>query len=166
LVTLAALRSSLPAPGTAPPPGNPELGQMPGPDGNAAPGAVQVAAAQAPVFVGNLPLPPPPPVSPPVRVAEASAPAASPVQIRRVRRANHAVRAGTELAEASPPSHVFTVAAPESSLFRAGPVSAQVVPARAVSPPVPQIAADDSGSVLGMAANLPPPQPAATGLSN
>jgi hypothetical protein len=173
LVTVAALRSSLPVPGTAAPSGNPELGQMlPGLDGAAPdapqPDAVQLAATQALVFVGGLPLPPPPaPVSPRVVVASAAGPAAgAPTPLRRKRRASHALQAGTELAEASPPPADHGFAAPDGAIFRAVPISAQVVPARAVLPPAPQTAADESGSVLGMAANLPPPQPPAPGLNN
>lgn len=179
LITLAALRSSLPAPGSAPPDGNPELPDQALPEFNTSPSlpdAALQAAAQNTILIGGMPLPPPPQIAPPLAMASddiaLTAPAAA--MAGPVRRVSHSVLSSSELAQALPPTrpyvapHVFTVAAAALPAAYREPVVAPAVAVKATRyvPPTPPIAADDSGSVLGMAANLPPPQPLQAGLNN
>jgi hypothetical protein len=176
LVTLAALKFSLPAPGSAPPGSNPELpGQMLELDAsNAPPDAMQADAdPQAPLSAGGLPLPPPP-----APMLLASVPAPKAVAPRPVRHFNHSTLAGSELAEALPQPRPYaathdvqTAAAPTES-YRALPMGAQVMSVKATAPmpqyvpPTPPVSPDDSGSALGMAADVPAPQPLQPGLNN
>ncbi len=179
LVTLAALKTDLPAPGTPPPLSNPELpGQVPPELQDAlAQSAAQAAAARSAVEVaGALPLPPPQapvaasvaaPVAAPAVMASAVA-AAKPF-VRLVHRLSHSSLAGSQLAEASIPRsyaapRVFAPA-PYAPADRGMPMGAQAMSLKASSaapqsvPGTPPVSGDDSGSALGMAANLPPPQP-------
>jgi len=175
LITLAALKTSLPAPGSAQPGANPELPGDPQPilDASAAPPALDAA--------GDLPLPPPQaPAGPhpagPHAVAvmlAASAPLASPAPkmsaIRPARRVSHSTLAGA-LADALPPPRPYPsprlfAPAPAAPDDRSVPAGAQVVPVKASGPmpqyypAIPPMTSDNSGSALGMAAELPPPQP-------
>jgi hypothetical protein len=168
LVTMAALGTSLPAPGAKPPGGNPEdpvpaLPQLaaaapaaatPG----AAPGAAAtIVAAAAPATAGvqtaaNVP-PAVPAAAASVHLASAAVPAPAVPHYHSVTPARYAA--------AMPVHHVIPPRPPQgSSVYMAsasgtvasahGPMGAQLVPVRAVATPAPA-PADDGGSMLGMA---------------
>ena len=165
LVTLAALKDSLPPPGSIAPESNPELPDQtapaqPNPDALV---AQQNAAPDA------LPLPPPP--APMMLAGLNPAPA---VENRAfAHRVSHSALhlASTELAESLPPPKPFYPQVPareaqpvvqSSAVAQDMPLGAQVMSVKAtgLSQYVPPAAATpDGGSVLGMASNLPPPQP-------
>ncbi len=159
LVTLAALVSDLPAAGSPAPADNPALPEP------AAPQLAPELTAQNAAQAGALPLPPPPaPAAPPQMLASL---APMPVAHRVSHSALHP--ANTELAEALPPPKPYVPRAPRqvepmqsSAIAQAGPMGAQVMSVKATNM-VPQyvqpVAEQENGSVLGMAANLPPPQP-------
>jgi hypothetical protein len=179
LVTLAALRESLPPPGSAAPGSNPEL------PGQTAPQLPELAQQDASV-PGGLPMPPPP--APPPELLASVAPAApvpSRVVAHRVSRSALHL-ANTELAESLPPPRPFYPATPPreappryyapvtpreaqpvvqaSAIGQAGPVGAQVMSVKATAmvqqyTPAAAVSSPDGGSVLGMASNLAPPQP-------
>ena len=166
LVTLAALKNSLPPPGSIAPQSNPALPDQtapaqPNPDALV---AQQNAAPDA------LPLPPPP--APMMLAGLNPAPA---VENRAfAHRVSHSALhlASTELAESLPPPKPFYPQVPareaqpvvqSSAVAQDMPLGAQVVSVKATSGPPqyvpPAAATPDGGSVLGMASNLPPPQP-------
>jgi len=159
LVTLAALRDSLPPPGSAAPIANPEL-----PD-QTAPQLPELAQASA----AALPLPPPP--APPPEMLAGLAPAPLPARIIAHRVSHSALHlADTELAESLPPPKPFDPPAPHaaqpvqsSAIGQAMPMGAQVMSVKATAMvqqyPAAPMGAPDGGSVLGMASNLAPPQP-------
>jgi hypothetical protein len=175
LVTLAALRESLPPPGSAAPASNPELPNQTAPQ---LPELAQQDAAP-----GALPFPPPPAPAP---MMLASLPTAAPALVQNriiVHRVTHSALhlANTELAEDLPPpkpfyaptpTHIYAPAPPReaqpavqtSAIGQTTPMGAQVVSVKATAMeqqyvPAPAMSAQDGGSVLGMASNLPPPQP-------
>jgi hypothetical protein len=183
LVSLAALRTDLPAPGSAPPAANPELPGLAAPE--------LVAAAQpwtdaGVVMVAGLPLPPPQaPVptqpatpAPAFRIAAAAPRPASaaphPVHVvRHPAGTPGSILAEARMADALPPPrpyappHIFAPPAVQASALRPAapafiPVAAPIRPAPPATPPAPE----ESGSALGMAANLPPPQPLPQGAEN
>jgi hypothetical protein len=140
LVTLAALRDDLPPPNSAAP-------------ATAAPPALVASADQAPTAAVALPaaaaaLPLPPPVAP-TRVALTGSP------VRSAKPAGHSVLhlANGKAAENLPPPRMIY---PQSSPA----VSPQFVDMKAAP------ASIDSGSVLGMAADLAPPRPLPQGIGN
>ena len=165
LVTLAALKNSLPPPGSIAPQSNPALPDQtapaqPNPDALV---AQQNAAPDA------LPLPPPP--APMMLAGLNPAPA---VENRAfAHRVSHSALhlASTELAESLPPPKPFYPQVPareaqpvvqSSAVAQDMPLGAQAMSVKAtgLSQYVPPAAATpDGGSVLGMASNLPPPQP-------
>lgn len=165
LVTLAALRSSLPAPGSAAPVSNPALPEQVVPQ-LAAPELAENTATS-----GGLPLPPPLPPAAPARPMLASL---TPVPSRAVaHQVSHSALhlANTELAEVLPAPRPFYApkppreaepVMPSSAIGTTGPMGAQVMSVKATNM-VPQyvqpVASQDGGSELGMASNLPPPQP-------
>jgi hypothetical protein len=163
LVTLAALVADLPAAGSAAPASNPAL------PAQAVPQLAPELTAQNSAPAGGLPLPPPPaPAAPPQMLASlAPAPVVSKPFVHRV---SHSALhlASTELAEALPPPKPYIPRTPRtepvqtSMVAQAGPMGAQVMSVKATNM-VPQyvqpVAEQDGGSVLGMASNLPPPQP-------
>jgi hypothetical protein len=187
LVTLAALRTSLPPAGAKPPESNPELPVQPAPAELVASSAqpAQADAAQPGVArpnaqVATLLPPPHRQVRPgaPVMTADAS-PAPRPFAPRPVHRVNHSVlqAANTQFAEALPPPRPYQplpyqaprmVAPP--MMAPAAPMGAQVMSVKATqyvpAPATPPVSTNDSGSALGMAANLPPPQPLQDGMNN
>jgi hypothetical protein len=163
LITLAALKDSLPPPGSTAPESNPALPEQTAP-AQQNPDAL-VARQDAPA----LPLPPPP-----APVLQASLTPAPAVENRAVpHRVSHSALhlASTALAESLPPPKPFyppvaaravQPVAESSALAQNLPVGAQVMPVKATGLPqfVPPVAASqDGGSALGMASNLPPPQP-------
>jgi hypothetical protein len=168
LVSEAELKASLPPPGSAVPASNPALPEVARPalpDPSGLPGGAPDIAANS-ASPGALPLPPP---QPPVQLASAAS--AAPERVNRVvsRRISHSALhlANTELAENLPPPKPFYASAPlrqlrpEMQEHAAGPsvpMGAQVMSVKA-SATVPQDVPQDGGSVLGMAGNLPPPQP-------
>lgn len=196
LVTLAALQTSLPAAGAKPPENNPELPVQPAPaelvasaappaqadsarPDAARPSAARPNAARPDAQLATL-MPPHRPVRPaaPVMTADAN-PAPRPFAPRPVHRVNHSVlqAANTQFAEALPPPRPYQplpyqtprmVAPPV--MAPSAPMGAQVMSVKAtqyVPPPsTPPVSADDTGSALGMAANLPPPQPLQGGMNN
>jgi hypothetical protein len=133
LVTLAALRDSLPPPDSQPPGANPA--------GSAPP--LPVVADAAPPANG-LPMPPDPaPVAPPVTAVHLAAAhmAARPREAAAI--VHHRLGATRQPVE----------------MAQSLPMGAQVMTVKAVSqPPAP---ADEGGSMLGMAQDMPPPQPLA-----
>jgi len=175
LVTLADLARALPPPGSAAPEENPVAPVIEAPAvvaaGEAAPdvGTAEMADA-APAAADALPLPPPeappvaaqaeaPLVAPAARVILASAEASAPRRhvVRAVARgtAKKPHFEGTELAENL-----------TENLAGARPVD-NVVPAKLVAVnAVPEEGAGQGGSMLGMAADLAPPQPLSPGTSN
>ena len=198
LVTLAALRTSLPAAGSKPPENNPELPVQPAAPPElvassappaqvdaaapsvARPNAVRPSAARPNAQLAEGSPPPHRPVRPtaPVMTAEAGT-APRTFEARPVHRVSHSVlqAANTQFAEALPPPRPYQslpyqaprmVAPP--MMAPSAPMGAQVMSVKAtpyVPPPsTPPVSADDSGSALGMAANLPPPQPLQGGMSN
>jgi len=146
LVTLAALKTSLPPAGSAPPAANPELPGLISPEldaANAQPGV----DPQAPLAAGGLPLPPP---QAPAMLASLD-PAPRPLASSPVHRVSHSMLARTELAEASPPVRPYQVThgdAPASApidSYRSLPMGAQVMSVKA-SATVPQyVPAGQSG---------------------
>jgi hypothetical protein len=162
LMTMAALGTSLPAPGAKPPGSNPEdpvpaLPQL----AAAAPVPVLPAAPAATPVQTAAVVPPAVPVTPPVTVAVAvPVHLASAAVVAQV--VHHHVTPG-RLATSVPVHHV-TPARHESgsSVYLADanstsapvthgmPMGAQLVPVRAVAAPAP-MPADDGGSMLGMA---------------
>jgi len=166
LVTLAALVSDLPAAGSAAPASNPALPAQPVPQ------LAPELTAQNSAPPGGLPLPPPPAPAAPVRAMVASLVPAPVVSRPVVHRVSHSALhlANTELAEALPAPKPYNLprtpreAAPVQSSVMAetGPMGAQVMSVKATNM-VPQyvqpVVAQDGGSELGMASNLPPPQP-------
>ncbi len=168
LVTLAALVAGLPAAGTAAPAANPALPAQAVP---------QLAApeltAQNVALSTGLPLPPPPAPAAPAPAMLASLEPATPVASKlAAHRVSHSALhlANTELAEALPaPKPYYMPRAPReaeplqsSATVQTGPMGAQVMSVKATNM-VPQyvqpVAAQEGGSELGMASNLPPPQP-------
>jgi hypothetical protein len=171
LVTMAALGTSLPAPGAKPPGSNPEdpvpaLPQLAAAAPAAAPAAVAspTAPAAAPVQLAAVS----PSVAPSAAPAAAAMPASAPVRVTAVAAAAppvpHHHAAAMRLASVAPAHHAAPVrremgssvyladasgvSAPSRSM--SGPLGAQLVPVRAVSTPAPA-PADDGGSMLGMA---------------
>jgi hypothetical protein len=168
LVTLAALRDGLPAPGSAAPASNPALPEQVVPQLAAPEVAEQNTAAS-----GALPLPPPPaPVAPASAMLASLAPAGLVANKVVAHRVSHSALhlANTELAEALPAPKPFYAPRPpreaeplqSAALDQTGPMGAQVMSVKATGM-VPQyvqpVASQDGGSELGMASNLPPPQP-------
>jgi hypothetical protein len=163
LVTLAALVAGLPAAGSAAPASNPAL------PAQAVPQLAPELTAQNSAPAGGLPLPPPPaPAAPPQMLASLTpAPVVSKPFVHRV---SHSALhlASTELAEALPAPKPYIPRTPRPEpvqtgmVAQAGPMGAQVMSVKATNM-VPQyvqpVAEQDGGSVLGMASNLPPPQP-------
>lgn len=151
LVTLAALREDLPAPGSAAPGPNPELPDQAAPEMNPGAGNAAVAAA----LPQNLPFPPPlpPPGTPPLALVASLSPAS--------RLAPNAIShselhiGATRLAEDLPPPKPLYVPRP---VAQTAPVGAQVVSVKATGT-MPASTPIDPGSALGMAAELAPPQP-------
>jgi hypothetical protein len=172
LVTMAALGSSLPAPGAKPPGSNPE---------DPVPALPQLAAA-TPTAVPAVPATPAAPASAPVQVAAAAplaapaaSPAATPMHVAAVSVPAAAVAPSMphhhavtiRLASATPAHHTAPVrremgssvyladasstSAPAHAIsVGTAPMGAQFVPVRAVASPAP-VASDDGGSMLGMA---------------
>jgi hypothetical protein len=172
LVTLAALQTTLPPAGSAAPAANPELPGLISPELDAA--NLQPGDPQAPLVAGGLPLPPPQAPAPAMLASLGAAP--TPFASRPAHRVNHSVLTRTELAQAVPAPRPYEVThsyAPVSvsEPYRSVPMGAQVMSVKA-SATVPQYvqaappAPDSSGSALGMAADLPPPQPLQPGLNN
>jgi hypothetical protein len=158
LVTVAALQASLPPVGSAAPGSNP-AGDAP--QLNLQPGAGQPVASAAPV----LPLPPEPAPAPALLASAASPPPASPQPASPAPpiRTAHAVPRATHSASAL---HVAETALPRpvplgETVVHTAPMGAQVMSVKAVSTPVDSGIA--TGSLLGMAANMPPPQPLPAG---
>ena len=180
LVTLAALQTSLPAAGAKPPENNPEWPVQPAPAelvASAAPPA-QADSARPNAARPNVARPSAARPAAPVMTADAN-PAPRPFAPRPMHRVNHSVlqAANTQFAEALPPPRPYQplpyqaprmVAPPV--MAPSAPMGAQVMSVKAtqyVPPPsTPPVSADDSGSALGMAANLPPPQPLQGGMNN
>jgi hypothetical protein len=135
LVTLAALRDILPPPGSAVPGSNPAA---PAPNLTTAPVAQATPA---------LPLPPP---EPPVQLASAPAPHHAAPSHLASRPAHSALHLASNQAVQSllPPSPLYDLPRQNPPL--------QATLAAAKTDIAPQLA---SGSVLGMAADLAPPQP-------
>jgi len=165
LVTLAALVAELPAAGSAAPASNPAL------PAQAVPQMAPELTAQNAAPAGALPLPPPPAPAAPPQMLASLAPATPVASKPFVHRVGHSALhlANTELAEALPPPKPYIPRAPgeaepvqSSALAPAGPMGAQVMSVKATNM-VPQyvqpVVAQDGGSVLGMASDLPPPQP-------
>jgi len=142
LVTLAALQDELPLPETAAPAGAAPAIAVSANDAPAAPIA-QVASA-AP----SLPLPPP---IAPARMAMASLPAHS------AKPASQSMLhlASTKAAETLAPPRIFSPQSPPPSQMAPQFVAMKAAPASV-----------DSGSVLGMAADLAPPRPLPQGIGN
>ncbi len=163
LVTLAALRHVLPPPNAAPPAGVQAPALM-----------ASAASASAPAAPeSGLPLPPPEAPAPamlasavPARTAltNATPVSALPRPARVVpKMVSHSAPhlAETRLAEDMAPPRL-----PVAPARRAVPLGAQYVAMKAVPPaPVTPVSVD-SGSVLGMAADLAPPQPLPQSLGN
>jgi hypothetical protein len=166
LVTLAALVADLPAAGSAAPASNPVL------PAQAVPQLAPELTAQISAPAGALPLPPPPaPAAPEMMASLAPTPVVRKLVVHRV---SHSALhlASTELAEALPapkpyiPPYIPRTPRAEpvqsSVVAQTGPMGAQVMSVKATNM-VPQyvqpVVAQDGGSVLGMASNLPPPQP-------
>lgn len=171
LVTLASLKTGLPAPGSPAPPANPAL-----PD-QTVPQLSDVA--QNTIAPNGLPFPPPPAPAPGTEMlASLAAPSltvpslAVPVVSHPVaRRVSHSALhiENTQVAESLPPPKPFTQHAPRrevqpvqsTAVAQNMPVGAQVmsVKATAMVQQYTPAAAQNGGSVLGMASNVPPPQP-------
>jgi hypothetical protein len=185
LVTLAALQTSLPPAGAKPPENNPELPVQPAPAELVASSAqpAQADAAQPNAEVAEVLPPSHRPARPTAPVMTASAsPALRLFESRPAHRVNHSVlqAANTQFAEALPPPRPYqplpyqaprmVAPPPMISTAPSTPMGAQVMSVKAtqyVPPPAtPPVSADDSGSALGMAANLPPPQPLQDGMNN
>jgi hypothetical protein len=159
LVTVAALQASLPPAGSAAPGSNP-AGDTPQLD--LQPGAGLPVASATPV----LPLPPEPApaassTSAPALLASAASP---PAAVRATHPVSHATHspsalhfAGAELPRPMPLSQTLAT----QSVPHMAPIGAQVMSVKAVSAPVDSAVA--TGSLLGMAANMPPPQPLPAG---
>jgi hypothetical protein len=155
LVTLASLRTILPQPGAALPAGAaPEAVPVP------APALVASVAPAAPV--SGLPMPPPEAPGPAV-MASAVPKIAHPAP----RPASHSALhlADTRFVQDLPPAQRPPVAAPRAAPRLAAPLGAQYVAMKA-APAAATPASVDSGSVLGMAADLAPPQPLPQSLGN
>jgi hypothetical protein len=166
LVTLAALKNSLPPPGGTAPQSNPELPDQTAP-AQQNPDALVAQQNAAPAA---LPLPPPP--APAMLASLSPAPAVANRAVAH--RVSHSALhlASTELAESLPPPKRFYPPAAtrqaqsvveSSAVAQNMPLGAQVMSVKATSGPpqyMPPVAAtQDGGSVLGMASNSPPPQP-------
>jgi hypothetical protein len=158
LVTITSLQASLPPVDSAAPGSNPE-GDAP--QLNLQQGADQPVASATPV----LPLPPAPAPAPDLLASAASPPppmmqpASPPPAIRaahavpRVTHSSSALHfAGAELPRPAPLNQ---------NVPHMAPMGAQVMSVKAVSTPVDSGVA--TGSLLGMAANMPPPQPLPSG---
>ena len=165
LVTLAALVSGLPAAGSAAPASNPAL------PAQTVPQLAPELTAQISSLPGGLPLPPPPAPAAPASAVMASlapAPVAHKPVVHRVSHSSLHL-ADTELAEALPaPKPYYAPRIPReaepvqsSAIAQTGPMGAQVMSVKATNmvPQYVQPVAQDGGSELGMASNLPPPQP-------
>ncbi len=141
LVTLAALGTSLPPPGSRPPGGNPAETTQP------MPAVVADAAPEA-----ALPLPP--------EAAPEAAPEAPPVAppVAAIRPAAHAQARAREAAAI--PHHHPGITRQPVEMAQTLPMGAQVMTVKAVSQ-ASTAPADDGGSMLGMAQDMPPPQPLA-----
>jgi hypothetical protein len=159
LVTVAALQASLPPAGSAAPGSNP-AGDTPQLD--LQPGAGLPVASATPV----LPLPPEPApaassTSAPALLASAASPPAAVRATHPVAHATHSPSAlhfaGAELPRPVPLSQTLAT----QSVPHMTPIGAQVMSVKAVSAPVDSAVA--TGSLLGMAANMPPPQPLPAG---
>jgi hypothetical protein len=149
LVTLAALRDTLPPPGSAVPGSNPAAPapEMPPPDLGVAP----VAQAAPP-----LPLPPP---EPPVLLASAPTPRhATPSHLASRPPAHSALRLASSAAVESlpPPSPLYALPRQNPPMQPTLAAAKTNLPPQLASGSIPQFA---SGSMLGMAADLAPPQP-------
>lgn len=176
LVTVAALGSSLPAPGAKPPGSNPEdpVPALPQLAAAAPAAAASAVAAATPVTAteqtatvqtgmvqtaANVPpaAPAAPPVSAPVHLAAASAPAPAAPAVP-----HHHTVTQARVAESAPVHHVnpprpvqgssvyMASASSVSAPAHAMPMGAQLVPVRAVATPAPA-PSDNGGSLLGMA---------------
>jgi hypothetical protein len=151
LVTFATLQAQLPAANTPPPANAP------------ATPALTVAANATPAAAA-LPLPPPLPPAPPVGMSSANVAFAESV-VRSLRDTHSSLHlAAARSVETLPPPRPLYVAPravmAQSSLPIA-PIGAQVMSVKASAAPE-----QNSGSLLGMAAELPPPQPLASGAEN
>jgi hypothetical protein len=166
LTTLAALRASLPPPGSVPPDNNPELPSQAQP--SMAQPELDAAAQPDAANPQGLPLPPPPA---PVRLASAG-PAPRSISPRPARRASHSMLANAAFAASLPPPRRYAAAqpftpGPAAPIEPAGrnlPMGAEIMSVKATATlpqyaPMPPVTPDNSGSALGLAANLPPPQP-------
>jgi hypothetical protein len=157
LVTLASLQANLPPVGSPAPGSNPEAEApqfAPGP--NAQPGANQPVASATPV----LPLPPEPAPAPALLASAESTPAV----VRAAHPVSHIVHSQTALhfAETALPRPMpLDQNVASQSVVHEAPMGAQVMSVKAVSAPVDNGVA--TGSLLGMAANMPPPQPLPSG---
>jgi hypothetical protein len=156
LVTLASLRATLPQPNTALPAG---AAPVPVP----APALVASAAPAAPV--SGLPMPPPEAPGP-AMVASAAPKITHPAPRPVSHSALH--MADTRLAQDLPAPRALSAtprAVPRTVSHAPAPLGAQYVAMKA-APAAATPASVDSGSVLGMAADLAPPQPLPQSLGN
>lgn len=155
LVTLAALRDTLPPSGSAAPGANPAGDAQPLP-------ALDEVAAGTPVAEAGsgsgLPLPPDPP---PLLLASALAAPSVAVRHAGLRQVSHSVLHVTRYAANLPPPQPYRPAASlaGATLAANAPIGAQVMSVKAVS--APAMAEVGSGSALGLGADLAPPQPLA-----
>jgi len=167
LMTMAALGTSLPAPGAKPPGSNPEdpvpaLPQLAAaaPVPAAASVPVQTAAATVPAAVQTAAIVPPvvaPPVARPAPVQVASASESEIAPVAPVVPHHHVAsdRVASVVHHTMAPkremgSSVYLAAASGPAPVHAMPMGAQLMPVRAVARPVP-VDEEDSGSLLGMA---------------